>query len=98
MPRSATIAAAPPDDPPADRSLRQGVLLAPTEILAEQHYRTLRELLGAGRETAWAGVLTPPYLEEPLRIALLTAEIFNFLAVDDLMASNRIYDLSDAIE
>jgi ATP-dependent DNA helicase RecG len=53
----------------------QGVLMAPTEILAEQHYRTLCDLLGGGREIAWEGVLTPPYLERPLRIALLTGSL-----------------------
>lgn len=53
----------------------QAVLMAPTEILAEQHYRTLCALLGAGQETAWKGVLTPPYLDRPIRIALLTGSM-----------------------
>ncbi len=53
----------------------QAVLMAPTEILAEQHYRTLCDLLGAGQETTWSGILTPPYLERPLRIALLTGSL-----------------------
>jgi ATP-dependent DNA helicase RecG len=54
---------------------RQGVLMAPTEILAEQHYRTLSNLLEAGEETPWIGLLAPSYLEKPMRMALLTGSL-----------------------
>jgi ATP-dependent DNA helicase RecG len=51
---------------------RQGVMMAPTEILAEQHYRTLKELFGAN---GWGGNIAsaqPSFLDRPLHIALLT--------------------------
>ncbi len=50
---------------------RQAVLMAPTEILAEQHYRSLTNQLGGG-ESAFEGLLSPPWLDRPLRAALLT--------------------------
>ena len=51
---------------------RQAALMAPTEILAEQHYRSLTELLGGG-ESAFEGTFTPEWLGgRPLRAALLT--------------------------
>jgi ATP-dependent DNA helicase RecG len=46
--------------------------MAPTEILAEQHYRTLKELFGAD---GWGGNIAsaqPSFLDRPLHIALLT--------------------------
>ncbi len=49
---------------------QQAALMAPTEILAEQHYRSLTELLGG--EELVEGMFTPPWLEQPLRVALLT--------------------------
>ncbi len=50
---------------------RQAALMAPTEILAEQHYRSLTELLGED-ESAFGGTFTPAWLGRPLRAALLT--------------------------
>ncbi|HVC31439.1 MAG TPA: ATP-dependent DNA helicase RecG [Steroidobacteraceae bacterium] len=50
----------------------QGVLMAPTEILAEQHYRTLCRVFGAGEaELGPIYECTLPYHAQPLRIALL---------------------------
>ena len=51
---------------------RQAALMAPTEILAEQHYRSLTNLLGGG-ESAFEGMFAPEWLGgRPLRAALLT--------------------------
>ncbi len=86
---------------------RQAVMMAPTEILAEQHFRTLQQLFGAN-DTEHAGmrqgahdaagtdasasdrvaVLHPPFLDRPLRIALLTGS----------MRAKERRELSDAIE
>jgi len=56
----------------AVRSGYQAALMAPTEILAEQHYRSLARLLGAGGPSAFDGVFTPAWLGRPLRVLLLT--------------------------
>ena len=54
----------------------QGAMMAPTEILAEQHYRTICALLGNGRESVGDdGLFHPPYMEKPLRVALLTGSL-----------------------
>jgi ATP-dependent DNA helicase RecG len=52
----------------------QGALMAPTEILAEQHYRSFAKLFGEG-ETALEGVFAPPWLGRPLRVLLLTGSL-----------------------
>ncbi|WP_322819597.1 ATP-dependent DNA helicase RecG, partial [Tepidiforma sp.] len=52
----------------------QGALMAPTEILAEQHYRSLARLLG-GELSALDGVFNPPWLGRPLRILLVTGSL-----------------------
>src|SRR5690606_3848683 len=51
---------------------RQAALMAPTEILAEQHYRSFMKLLGGVEDSALDGVLAPGWLGRPLRVALLT--------------------------
>jgi ATP-dependent DNA helicase RecG len=65
----------------------QGGIMAPTEILAEQHYRTLSGLLEPGSGNIEPGkpwfsvlgsgfsVVEPPYLGRPVRIALLTGSL-----------------------
>ncbi|HTE86652.1 MAG TPA: ATP-dependent DNA helicase RecG, partial [Dehalococcoidia bacterium] len=50
----------------------QAVLMAPTEILAEQHYRTLCRLFGASPDLSGPTYRADPtYLGKPLRIGLL---------------------------
>lgn len=50
----------------------QAALMAPTEILAEQHYRTLTQLLGGGRDSLFAGIFAPDWLGREVRTDLLT--------------------------
>ena len=50
----------------------QAALMAPTEVLAEQHYRTLCALLSGEPEPPLRGMVHLPFLPEPLRVALLT--------------------------
>ncbi|MEX0785634.1 MAG: ATP-dependent DNA helicase RecG, partial [Dehalococcoidia bacterium] len=53
----------------------QAVMMAPTEILAEQHFRTLCGLFGADPDDGPVAEATPPYLDRPLRIAFLTGSV-----------------------
>ncbi|MFQ6015546.1 MAG: ATP-dependent DNA helicase RecG [Anaerolineae bacterium] len=61
---------------------RQAVMMAPTEILAEQHYKTLNKLFADLGEETWARLqglkgtsLGPSAPPEPLRIRLLTGSL-----------------------
>lgn len=51
----------------------QAALMAPTEILAEQHYRSIASLLGG--EGPLEGVFAPAWLGRPLRMLLLTGSL-----------------------
>ncbi|HXU24738.1 MAG TPA: ATP-dependent DNA helicase RecG [Tepidiformaceae bacterium] len=53
----------------------QAALMAPTEILAEQHYRSLLRLLGGEELSALDGVIVPPALGRPVRVLLLTGSL-----------------------
>lgn len=59
----------------AVRSGFQAALMAPTEILAEQHYRSLSRLLGGDEVTPLAGMFAPEWLGRPLRVLLLTGSL-----------------------
>ena len=56
-------------------SEKQAVMMAPTEILAEQHFRTLCQLFGADPEGSPAVEGEVAYLDRPLRIALVTGSL-----------------------
>lgn len=59
----------------AVRSGYQAALMAPTEILAEQHYRSLSRLLGGDQVSALDGMFAPPWLGRPLRVLMLTGSL-----------------------
>ncbi len=59
----------------AVQSGQQAALMAPTEILAEQHYRTLARALSGSEHSALDGVFAPPSLDRPLRMLLLTGSL-----------------------
>ncbi|MDA1062237.1 MAG: ATP-dependent DNA helicase RecG, partial [Chloroflexi bacterium] len=50
----------------------QAVLMAPTEVLAEQHFRTLCRLLSGEPAPPLNGLVSLPFLPLPLRVVLLT--------------------------
>ncbi|MSP23071.1 MAG: ATP-dependent DNA helicase RecG [Dehalococcoidia bacterium] len=50
----------------------QAVLMAPTEVLAEQHFRTICRLLSGEPEPPLGGLLPASFLALPLRAVLLT--------------------------
>jgi ATP-dependent DNA helicase RecG len=55
----------------------QGALMAPTEILAEQHFNTIRRVLGQLGEEEGEGYIYSytGYLEKPLTVALLKGDL-----------------------
>ncbi len=53
----------------------QAALMAPTEILAEQHYRSLMKFFGGGEFAALDGVFQPEWLPRPVRALLLTGSL-----------------------
>ena len=56
----------------ATASGAQGAMMAPTEILAEQHFHTLCQVFGCSERTISVATVRPDYLMRPLTIALLT--------------------------
>jgi ATP-dependent DNA helicase RecG len=53
----------------------QGTMMAPTEILAEQHFQTLCRIFSGREQAGPSATLAVPYLEQPLRIAILTGSL-----------------------
>ncbi len=51
---------------------KQAALMAPTEVLAEQHVRTIRRLLTGSDEPPLGGIVPLPFLPMPLRLLSLT--------------------------
>ena len=51
---------------------QQAVMMAPTEVLAEQHFRTICMLLAGESEPPLHGMVALPFLPAPLRVVLLT--------------------------
>lgn len=54
---------------------RQAVMMAPTEILAEQHFRTLKALFDANGSPGPVASARPGFLGRSMRIAMLTGSL-----------------------
>jgi len=59
----------------ATASGAQGAMMAPTEILAEQHFHTLCRVFSCSERTVSIATVRPSYLSKPLTIALLTGSM-----------------------
>lgn len=53
----------------------QAALMVPTEILAEQHYRSFARMLGGDEVSALEGMFSPPWLGRPVRLMLLSGSL-----------------------
>jgi ATP-dependent DNA helicase RecG len=65
----------------------QAAMMAPTEILAEQHFRTLCQIFGAPAEERPVAEARLPYLDRSLRLALLKGSL---KAVEKSLVYERI--------
>lgn len=54
---------------------QQAALMVPTEILAEQHYRSFARMLGGSELSVLEGMFSPPWFGCPVRLMLLTGSL-----------------------
>jgi ATP-dependent DNA helicase RecG len=53
----------------------QAALMVPTEILAEQHYRSFARMLGGSELSVLEGMFSPSWFGRPVRLMLLTGSL-----------------------